>query len=83
MIHHGAIGIQTNSYVRCMGLLIRYSLVAVVISTSLSTPTARVIPYPRANKPVALPPRRTGGSFISALTNGKNNFQIAHAWTLR
>ena len=32
------------------------------------------IPYPRTNEPVAIPPRRTGGSFVSALINERNNF---------
>ena len=40
------------------------------------------IPYSRVNEPVAIPPRRTGGSLVRALINGKNNFRITHAWTL-
>ena len=44
---------------------------------------SNLIPYPRANEPVAIPPRRTGGSFVRALINRRNNFRITHAWTLR
>ena len=36
------------------------------------------IPYPRANEPVGIPPRRTGGSFVSTLINGRNKFRITH-----
>ena len=38
--------------------------------------------YPRANEPVAIPPLRTGGSFVKTLINGRNHFRITHAWTL-
>ena len=44
--------------------------------------TVRTIPYPRANEPVVIPPRRTGGSFLRTLINGRNNFRITHSWTL-
>ena len=39
--------------------------------------------YPRANERVGIPPRRTDGSFGSALINRRNNFRITHACTLR
>ena len=32
-----------------------------------------VIPYPRANEPVASHPRRAGGSFLRKLVNGRSN----------
>ena len=44
---------------------------------------AAYIPYPRANEPIAIPPRRTGGSFVSALNNGRNSFRITQARKLR
>ena len=42
------------------------------------TPSSTVlgIPYPRANEPVAIPPRRMGGSFVGALINGRSSFRI-------
>ena len=42
--------------------------------------TLVLIPYPRANEPVAIPPCRTGGLFDSALINGRNNFRISYGW---
>ena len=38
-----------------------------------------ILPHPRANERVGIPPRRTGGSFVSALINGRNNFGITIA----
>ena len=40
------------------------------------------IPYPCANEPVAIRPRRTGGSFVRKQINWRNNFRRTHAWTL-
>ena len=37
------------------------------------------IPHPRANERVGIPPRRTGGSFVSVLINGRNSFGITQA----
>ena len=37
------------------------------------------IPCPRANEPVAIPPRRKGGSFVRTRINGRNSFRITHA----
>ena len=39
-----------------------------------------LILYPRANTNESVSPsRRTGGSFVSALINGRSNFPITHA----
>ena len=41
-------------------------------------------PDPCVNEePVAIPPRRTDGSFVCALINGRSSFRITHARTLR
>ena len=45
--------------------------------------SVRTIPYPRAHEPVANAARRTGGSFVSVLINGRTSFRITLAWTLR
>ena len=39
----------------------------------------RIISYPCAKERVGIPPRCTGGSFVSALINGRNSFGITPA----
>ena len=42
-------------------------------------PWGATIPYLGANERLGIPPRRTGGSFVSALIKGRNNFRKPHA----
>ena len=55
---------------------------SVAVGTHYSMGIVSGIPSPRASERVGIPRCRTGGSFVSALINGRNNFRISHACTL-